>query len=109
MPCPIDGTTLKVPVMETAEVKCDFCRMKGREGRFRAAYFPLSESLIDYLKKIDPERGATKELAEAADRYNQAMLASRERDLSNTIEASTKENFNQLVGIPSVGYTGKTF
>jgi hypothetical protein len=107
MPCPHCGLEVKVPVMEFSETKCDYCRMKGRDGRYRAAYFPLGETLIDHLKKIDPERGATRELAEASDRQNRAVLASREREISNTIEASTKENFNRLVGIQQVGYTGK--
>lgn len=109
MPCPHCRLTLKVPVMHTAEVICGYCRMSGRDGRHRAAFFPLGELLIDHLRSIDPERGAHKEMVDAADRANRALMAARERNVSNTIEASTKEHFTQLVGIQSVGYTGKIF
>jgi hypothetical protein len=109
MPCPIDGLTLKVPVLHTAEVRCDYCRMKGREGRFKAAYYPLGENLIDHLKRIDPERNGHRELVDASDHANKVMLAAKERELSNTIEASTKDHFTSLVGIQSCGYTGKVF
>ena len=107
MPCPKCGTDLKVPIMHTAEVRCGYCRMKGVDGRVKAAFYPLSETLIDYLKKIDPERGAAILQAQESDRHNAALLASRERASMNDIEASTKDNWNQIAGIPSFGYTGK--
>lgn len=107
MPCPTCHLELPVPVMETCEVRCNYCKMKGRDGRVRAAYYPLGEVLIDYLRKIDPERGATQELADEADRANRAMLAAQERALSNTIEAAGKDAFTKIAGIESVGYTGK--
>lgn len=56
MPCPVDGATMKVPVMEFREALCPTCRRAGRDGRFRASFWPLSESLLTHLRRIDPER-----------------------------------------------------
>lgn len=107
MPCPACRTELKVPMMETAEVRCGYCKMQGRDARIRAAYYPLGELLIDYLRKIDPERGATKELADEADRANRALLAAQERNVMNSVEAAGKQDFTNIMGIQSVGYTGR--
>lgn len=107
MPCPDCHLTIKVPVMRTAEAVCSYCRMKGRDGRWRAAYYPLGDLLLDHLKKIDPTRRFREELTKAADRKNKAIMAAKEREASNIIEASTKENWTQLVQIQSVGFSGK--
>lgn len=83
--------------------------MKGRDGRHVAAYYPLGDTLIDHLKKIDPMRRFRQDLAKAADRKNEAIMESRKRETSNQIEASTKDHWTKLVGIQSVGYSGKVF
>lgn len=109
MPCPDCGFTLKVPVLHTAEVRCDYCRSRGRDGRHRAAYFPLdSELLFEHLRKIDPIRGYRDSLVRLADARNKAILAARERAALNEIQAANIDNFNNLVGIPQFGYSGKT-
>jgi hypothetical protein len=108
MPCPKCGYTIRVPKFEMAETSCDYCKMLGRDGRYTACYFPLEgDSLIQHLSKLDPLKTWRDGLAQRADAHNAQLLASRERDCLNKLEAATKENFNQLVGIQSVGYTGK--
>ena len=108
MPCPYDGTTLKVPAMGTGEVTCTYCKLRGREGRYAAAYFPLDgDGLIQYLRRLDPILGWNRNMARDADRHNAAITSGYERAVSNTIEASTKEHWTQLVGIPHVGFTGR--
>lgn len=109
MRCPDCNSTLKVPIMRTAETICGYCKMKGRDGRHVAAYYPLGDTLIDHLKKIDPMRRFRQDLAKAADRKNEAIMESRKRETSNQIEASTKDHWTKLVGIQSVGYSGKVF
>jgi hypothetical protein len=108
MPCPDCGLTLRVPVMQIAETTCDYCRYKGRYGRHSAAYFPLGDLLIEHLKKISPER-RPKKFTEMLDAKNAAVLASRQREFENEFEATTKENWSRMIGIPSWGYTGKEF
>lgn len=108
MPCPGCSTTLDVPAMRTGEVRCTFCRVKGLDGRYAAAYFPLEgDALIQHLRRIDPLNTWRDALAAEADAINRRITASKDRDLSNYNEAVAKDWFNRLVGIPQVGYTGK--
>lgn len=100
MPCPKCGLTLRVPLFKMAEVKCEYCALKGRDGRYPACYFPLEgDALISYLAKIDPYRGWRDGLAKRADEANKRLEASRERDFENYIEAATKDNIYDLFDI----------
>lgn len=110
MPCPTCGSTLKVPLFEVAEVRCDYCVYNGRDGRHTACYFPLEgDSFLYHLRKLDPIRGWRDKIAAEVDANNDANLRAAERKFERDIEAITKDNFKQLVGIQSVGYTGKEF
>lgn len=111
MPCPKDGYEMKVPVNHMAETKCDYCVLQGRDGRYPAAYFDLeSDHLFTYLKKLDPIRNWRDGMAKQADAANARLLAARERDQMNKLEAITKENYKDIVNIPTFGYGGtKTF
>lgn len=106
MPCPeCEWAELKVPVRDFVDIRCPYCASKGRQGRVVAGYWPLDDSLLDHLRKIDPLRGASAELAAAADRRNAAHLASLEAKMSNEIYAHGAENYDALVGIPHFGYS----
>ncbi len=70
-----------------------------------AGYWPLDDSLISHLQMLDPLRGASKELAAACDRRNDALMASRERELSNHFMSAGADNFNAVHGIESFSYT----
>lgn len=110
MPCPACGSTLKVPMFEIREVSCDYCRYRGHDGRHLACYFDLeSDRLVEHLIRIDPNRHWSNKLVERIDAANDALLAQREKDFRNTIEAVTKDNFKQIADIPMVGYTGREF
>lgn len=109
MRCPDCNSTIKVPIMRTGEAVCGYCKMKGRDGRHKAAYYPLGDLLLDHLKRIDPMRTYRTELVKVADRKNDAIMAARQRETSNQIETGTKENWTRMVGIQSTGYTGKVF
>lgn len=104
MPCPECGIELKVPVLHFAEVTCDFCRMRGKDGRLPAGFFPLGEALLQHLRRLDPKRTWREDVKDQLDERNKRLTASRERDYSNHIEATTKENYNDLVGIGQWGY-----
>lgn len=107
MPCPKCNYKIQVPIRDTHHIQCAYCKLKGRQTHVTAGFWPLDDSLIDHLRKIDPLRGAAKELTAAADRRNQARLASAERELTTHVEAVGAENFNRLVGIQQVGFSGK--
>lgn len=108
-PCPECHFELQVPVMDTADIRCPYCQIKGRTTRVVAGYWPLNERLIDHLRKLDPLRGHSHELAAEADRRNVARLKAAEANLSDTVISAADDDYRRLVGIPSVGYTGKEF
>lgn len=103
MPCPKCGCKLNVPELEWREVVCHYCRLQKRDGRTLAAYFPLGEALLEHLRKIDDQRGGLERVRDEADRANEQLIASRERDISNSIESATKDTYTRLAGIQSVG------
>jgi hypothetical protein len=109
MRCPSCHYDLPVPVRETVDMRCPFCAFHGRTTRIVAGYWPLDDSLIAHLQMIDPLRDGQTELAEAADRHNRMLLQSQEDAAVAPGYAYADENYNRLVGIPQVGYTGKEF
>lgn len=110
MPCPWCGFTVKVPIQEMKEATCDYCKLNGKDGRIPAAFYPLEgDTLIQHLIKMDPMRTYRDGIAKRVDEQNDRVLKSAERKFENDIQAITKENYKDLVGIQSVGYTGKEF
>lgn len=109
MQCPVcKGGPLKVPSLHFGEVRCEACMSAGRDGRVLAGYFPLGQSLLEHLRETDPRRDAIRRMAAKADAANDLMLQTSIRDRNNAIEAATKEDFNRLFGIQSVGWTPAT-
>jgi endonuclease/exonuclease/phosphatase (EEP) superfamily protein YafD len=105
MACPLCRAPLAVPLFHTGEAKCRACARKGEEAHWRAAFYPLNDSLITYLHQIDPERAnVAQEQADAADAANAELVATAERDTHNTTEALTHEHWNELAGNTVFGY-----
>ena len=104
MPCPDCGCELPVPHLQFAEIKCDWCKMRGKDGRHIAGHFPLGDALLQHLRRLDPKRGWREGEAKRLDLRNQLITASRERAYSNHIEATTKDHYRDLVGIGQWGY-----
>jgi len=108
MPCPVDGTTLQVPIQITRETVCPVCRKAGREGRYRAAYYPIdSEVWIDHLRFLDPLTGGVHRVRERVLADNAQRERSMTNDTLNEVDAANFDHFGQLFDIQSVGYTGK--
>jgi hypothetical protein len=105
MDCPKCGTELKVPYMETHFVRCPLCQLRGYTNAYPVVFFPLGDSLIDYLKKIDPENPLSERLNEDLERQNEALAAQMERDALRPGEARAHADYNRLVGIPQTGWT----
>jgi hypothetical protein len=104
MPCPLCGIELHVPTHQFGEVRCEYCRMMRRDGRYVAGHFPLGDALLQHLRRLDPKRGWRDGEKERLDARNKRLQAVRERDYSNHIEATTKENFRDLFSIGQWGY-----
>lgn len=102
MPCPACRKTLQVPTFEFRELQC----MCGK--KMAAAYFPLGESLVDHLKRIDPMSGASKQLRFEVNEQNRRATMGQARELGNIVEGAGKDQFNQMAQIQSVGYTKNT-
>lgn len=107
MPCPTCRATLKVPVFEFGEAICGYCKSKGLRHRFRACYFPLSDTLLEHLRKIDPQRDGLRRIRDEANADALANERAKDRKLGNEIEDVIKDNLNSLFDVAHVGYTGK--
>lgn len=107
MPCPACRTTLAVPLRQSALVSCPTCKQRGLEHRVQAAHYPLDDTLIDHLKSIDPLRGMSKALRAKVEAHNAALMAQQQRDVLDQLTSRANDDFAQIAGIPSVGYTGK--
>lgn len=106
MSCPRCGNIISVMTRKFGENRCENCIQHKRDGRVVAGFFPFCEGLLEHLRRTDPMRGATARLAKEADAQNQKILEMLRRKTSNTVEAGTKDAFNRIMGIQSVGYTG---
>jgi len=106
MPCPRCEAILSVPVREVKELSCTRCRTNGLEHRVAAGFFPLDDTLITYLKAIDPLRGASRELRAKVDAHNAAFTAQQRQAVLDKTYAAGADDFNRIAGIPNVGYTG---
>jgi hypothetical protein len=95
--------TVPVPVFKFAEVRCQSCRTVHDA----TGYFPLNDMLLEWLRRIDPDRGGIKRVMQSVDEKMRQRDLARERELSNYNEAVGKDYFNRIVGIQQVGYTGK--
>jgi hypothetical protein len=108
MPCPKCGHELKVPYLQTHLVTCAFCKLRGKQSHVPAVYFPLSDSLIQFLKSIDPENPVSEGLAEDLDVQNEALAAMLEKDALTAGNAAAEQEYRRIVGIPQVGLSGNT-
>jgi hypothetical protein len=106
--CKVCNTEAAVPAFKSALQKCSFCAMKGRAQMEAVGFFPLSDSLIDYLLKLDLDTMSDRS-TDAVHAHNDRLLQQRENDLYRPVEAAFRERYNRLVGIQQTGYTGKVF
>ena len=109
MPCPRCTQDLSVPVAEIREISCESCKLHGREHRVIAGYFPLNDTLIEHLKKLDPERGASQRLNARVLANNIAHQSRLGQSVVNHASDKLRDDFSRIAGIPQVGYTGKEF
>ena len=103
IPCVRCGRTLKIPSMTFKETVCQ-CGVSTT-----LCYWPLGESLLDYLKKYDPYRDGIHRLERELLDYEAKRAKQERRDQVNLAEDVASDTITQWFGIQSVGYTGKEF
>lgn len=106
MPCPKCSATLRVPLRQIKELSCAYCKGRGVEHRVSAGFFPLDDSLIDYLRMIDPMRGASKEMRAKIDAHNDKFTAAQRQKVLDDAWAAGSDDFTRIAGIPTLGYGG---
>lgn len=109
VPCRGCGFPVKLPHLETREVPCGYCRARGHDRTVVGGYWPLGESLLDYLRASNPfrstaDRDAAERQARHADAANAALLRKEDARADQHREDVL---FDALLHtIPKVGYTG---
>ncbi len=106
MPCTECGLKLKVPAFRFESVQCPLCAMRGKTRMHDVGYFPLSDSLLDHLQKIDVFSGGNERVQEAVKKRNEFVMREQEMSLRRFIEPQIRERYNRLVGIPQWGRSG---
>lgn len=115
-----DGYTLFAEVAPGSRIKCDRCQrwMKVEEQQFKtsrcghcrkehkAFYWELSDSLLQHMRKVDPDRGGIERVFQEVDEKTRIRNRSNVRDGRNYRESVGKDTFNFVHDIQSVGYTG---
>jgi hypothetical protein len=104
--CPECDYWIEVPNRETRQVKCLYCKLKGRNTSLIAGYYPLNHHLINHLKSIDPLRNMDDKIANKLTEQNEKIAEQQQKQLSNDAEAYTSDNLNRLMQIPTFGYSG---
>ena len=105
--CPKCHFTIDVPLYESKMITCSQCAKQGQNTKIPLAFFPLNDSFIEYLQKIDPHKGLTDKQIQKMNEDNEQIVKQQQRTLFNQAEAYNDDHWNALVGIPQFGYTGK--
>lgn len=112
VPCPTKGclSEFQLPtVFESWMLECARCKAKGYPYQHVFGFFELNDRLIEYLRSLDPLKGASRRNRDRVDRTNDRTIASHERLSDNLLEDAVSDHFLQIAGIPHTGYTGKVF
>jgi len=100
--CPKCGEEVRLIPRRIGDIRCPRC-----SASFRACFFPLSEDLLLYLRYSDPDRGGIERVFRDADLETERLEARMRRERHNRTEDIWKDDWNKVVGIPSVGYAGR--
>lgn len=108
MPCPRCSHEVEVPIFKIGDIVCSYCKMQGQQAHITAAYFPLeSDALTQHLIRFDPLRSYRDTIAKDADAHNAAVAKQKEKEFDWNTKSAILDDYRRLVGIPTVGYTGK--
>jgi len=107
--CTYCDQQMSVPLFHHATIKCEFCASRGRAVYQIAGFFPLGDTLIDYMKHIDGTTGGQQRVSDAVNRSNDLLMRDLQANLRRPIEAATRERANRILGFPQFGYGGRPY
>ena len=58
--------TVQIPAYKLALISCGYCATKGRNVSFKGGFFPISDTLLEEMEKIDPDTGGMDRVMAAA-------------------------------------------
>lgn len=105
--CKDCSNKISVPFCSTEEVKCLYCKLKGRVSKYHVGFYPLNIKLINHLKEIDPLRNMDKDLAKEMQEQNERITAQQQKALYNDAESYANDHIYKLMGIPTKSMAGK--
>lgn len=107
LPCPECGQLLKLTPFAFVEATCARCRDRQREGRWGVGFFPLNDSLLQYLRRCDTTLIDHRVLLRNLDEENARLEETREGDYTYQRQDILKEGIIHEQ-IPKVGWTTHT-
>lgn len=103
MPCPVCNMPVDVPQMMTAESKCPYCRVMGRDGRYVAAYYPLNHVLIEHVRTLDPYTDGPIRQRQRIRQQQLNKYALDQKKALDDADAMMVFNNNQVMNVPMSG------
>lgn len=108
MPCPTCGLTVPVPMMETRETVCEHCQFQGRDGHYRASFFPFNHLLLEHIRAMDPLSSDVKRTYKAMQLRQKEKWNRKMRAEVDQADYRVTFNKNQVEDNPMTGYGPKT-
>ena len=102
------GGKISVPAFKWAQSYCAFCKMAGRHSVFNGGYWPIGDTLLDELDRLDPDRGGLDRTMYEHDASVKEQEFQAEYNFTAPADAAYREEFRKLVGIPQTGFSGAT-
>lgn len=100
--CPSCGAKV---LLEKHRWQFAHCAACGKD--FNAVAYELGHLLLERLRFLNLETGGDERIIAEMDTADAESKRQKKRDDRNYLEAVVKEDFNQIMNIQSVGYTGK--
>lgn len=104
MPCPECGHELHLTPLQIREAVCPRCRERERQGRWVMGFFPLNDSLLQYLRLCDSTLTDQHARVAALDEDNLRLDAVTEKDFTAKRQDILIDGLIHEQ-IPKVGYT----
>lgn len=108
-PCVVCGTEMPIEPFKFVSKRCEHCAWMGRDVNVVAGYFPIGDTLLDHLDKIDAYKGGNDRVSKSVASKMFRKEIADEMDLYNYMRDATNDRWRRLAGNPALGYTGKIF
>lgn len=104
MPCPFCGLSMSVPIRETSDALCANCKSRSRRSHWVTGFWPLDETLLEYLRKLT--RLDTLKRIQADEVH---WAAEQRRDTESQDREDRAYGVDKVIeSLPTFRYSGKT-